>query len=38
VAVFKGFSGGFEPPQRHIATVAETLQILASARDIAVVL
>jgi hypothetical protein len=30
--------GGFELPRHHIATVDETLQILASAQDIATVL
>jgi hypothetical protein len=30
-AVLEGYSGGFEPPQNHIAAVLERLLILASA-------
>jgi hypothetical protein len=37
-AVFESFSGGLEPPQFHIATVAGTLRILASTKVIATVL
>jgi hypothetical protein len=37
-AVLEGFSGGFEPPQHHIATVAERSLILASAAPTATVL